>query len=217
MPLKGICNHYNQNNCSIIHYKWKNKEGQSTSRNSMCWQNHLLSIIAVHNSPKTLSTPRLYMCSTWANRVPNMHQLCVLFKKYSCCHLWPATVSCLEGSQPSSLQLAPAVRQSGHLMAPGTALGYVLWKGIPELCTDSKGIQGQLLDHFTFLETFPVLLSWMSLCRDPRQGFLSSLRANLTWFLLPCPAPSGFTGAAAQPKLPHTSCPLAPTGATCQP
>lgn len=39
------------------------------------------------------------------------------------------------------------------VLVPGVAVGHVLQKGIPELCTDSKGIQGQLLDHFTFLET----------------------------------------------------------------
>lgn len=69
----------------------------------------------------------------------------------------------------------------------------------------------QINSHFLRgLQAFSVLLPWISLCRDPRQGLPSSLRANLTRFLLPYPAPSGFASAAIQPEPPPTNCPSAP-------
>lgn len=87
----------------------KTRKRQSTSRNSMCWQKHSLSIIAVHISPNPICTPmfihehHLGQQHTWD--IPAL-----LFNKTGwktfCCHPCPATMSSSEGSCLSTLLLA---------------------------------------------------------------------------------------------------------------
>lgn len=176
--LKGFAIIIIRVTAALLIMRGKTRKRQSTSRTSMCWQKHSLSIIAVHISPKPICTPMFIhehhlgqqrtqhtpaLCVTHQNRVKNLPAATPA--------LPPRAARRARACPPSCWP--PAAGQVRHVMAPGVALGYVLQKGIPEFCTDSKGIQGQLLDRFTFLETpeaFPVLLPRMSLCRDPRQG-----------------------------------------------
>lgn len=128
----------------------KTRKGQSTHRNSM-----LAEALTVYHHCSHLSQaylhPHVY---TWPAVYPTCtSSVCYSRKqgeKHSCCHLCPATGSCLEGSCPSTL---PGLQQAGSEMVPGISTGVGFAKRHSRALYQFKGNTGSVIDHFTFLET----------------------------------------------------------------
>jgi len=131
----------------------REKSRWTTGRNSTCWQKRSLPIISVRISPSLMPKHTIRACTTWAGSVPNMRQPEGIIQLIRVKNTPAATLAL----PPRAAWRAPAGLQptgvSHSVMGPiTTTLVQVLQKVIPELPTDSKGIQGQLLDRFPFLE-----------------------------------------------------------------